>query len=266
MFRTGAINAAHPVNWESPLNRGLVGWWLTLPQRMGGNRLMDLCQPGNHGTLTSSPTWGSAAGRPGGYGSVKFSGSNYVSCGGGTALDVAAGDFSFCCWAQWTTTSAAFPMCKTTGASTNGYDLLLNRISGGASLRLNGGDATVDSTSSSLNDGAWHHLCGTRVSGYVSFFVDGVETGATTFATSITNTSAPLVFGGRNTTAFAACSVDDCRVFNRASSASEVHQLYNDARTGYQQTLNRLSRTSMATQAGSATGNRRRRVLICGAN
>lgn len=46
------INYGQPVNWSHPLNRGLLGWWLPLPNWAGGLSLRDLCGV-RHGTLTS---------------------------------------------------------------------------------------------------------------------------------------------------------------------------------------------------------------------
>lgn len=57
----------HQVNWASPLNAGLVAWWLGLPGRMGGGTWLDLCGRANgslSGGITSSD-WGCGGYYPG---------------------------------------------------------------------------------------------------------------------------------------------------------------------------------------------------------
>lgn len=67
----GSVHIADAVNWNHPLNRGLVSWWIALPDQQRGSRFRDLCQR-HHGTLTNGPAWQSAMGRPGGFGSLGF--------------------------------------------------------------------------------------------------------------------------------------------------------------------------------------------------
>jgi hypothetical protein len=70
------LDYAHPVNWEAPLNRGLLAWWQVLPQRMGGRRLLDLTgvYPMTFAALgASSATQGWApTRRVGGWGEVRL--------------------------------------------------------------------------------------------------------------------------------------------------------------------------------------------------
>ena len=97
----------------------------------GGVTLRDLVRGGRNphdGTLSgSSINWKGAGGRPGGYGSLVWASTTpFVTLGGGSAFDVATGDFSFALWATITGSTAALALCKTTGSGTKGYDLLLN--------------------------------------------------------------------------------------------------------------------------------------------
>lgn len=77
------------VNRSAPLNRGLVSWWMTLPNRLGGggNTFRDLMGR-NHGTLTNGPTW-SGNRRLGGFGSIAgtSAASSWVDCSRITQLD-----------------------------------------------------------------------------------------------------------------------------------------------------------------------------------
>jgi hypothetical protein len=67
----GEVYTGEAVNWDASLNRGLVSWWLALPDQQRGNVFRDLCSR-YHGTLTNGPTWGGSKGRPGAFGSLAF--------------------------------------------------------------------------------------------------------------------------------------------------------------------------------------------------
>lgn len=58
-IETGNIDLQNPINERSPLAKGLVGFWMGLPQagEWGGGKLKDLTRFKRHGTLTNGPTW-----------------------------------------------------------------------------------------------------------------------------------------------------------------------------------------------------------------
>ena len=69
---SGAINLREPVNRNHPLARGLVAWYLVLPNDgRAGWTWFDLCK-NNDLTLTAGPTFEGPRGRQGGWGSVQF--------------------------------------------------------------------------------------------------------------------------------------------------------------------------------------------------
>jgi hypothetical protein len=248
-MNSGAINLAQPVS-SSPLNRGLVGWWLALPQRMGGGRFLDLCQPGNHGTLNGGLTWQSAAGRPGGFGSLKWSANtDYVPL---PNMDVgkSAEDFTLAAW------------FVTPGTSS---DIILDNYQGGAneiSLYAQsgvikcyyGGTLTGVLT---VTANIWNHAALVRTGTTLQLFLNGV--GDSSVVSGSGNwSSAGFTLGnfynGTAGTSAMAGSIDDARIYRRSLSASEITALYNDSRTGYQQTLNRLPRRSYAVAGGGGGG------------
>lgn len=67
----GAIITGDPLNRSHPLARGLVSFWLPLPN-IQGSRLFDYAG-GNHGTLTNGPTWTTGEN---GFGAVSLDGSD----------------------------------------------------------------------------------------------------------------------------------------------------------------------------------------------
>jgi hypothetical protein len=83
------IDLGNPVAWDHPLNRGLLHWWLPLPNNHGATRCHDIAGD-RTGTLSSGMTWG-GTGRPGAVGrSIVGASTHNVDCGRVTALDGAA--------------------------------------------------------------------------------------------------------------------------------------------------------------------------------
>lgn len=80
------LDLGNPVAHDHPLNQGLVAWWLPLPNNQGGGTLFDI-EGGNHGTLTSGPTWVAGTGQSQ---AVSFDGSNDYA-----AVPVAASTYPF---------------------------------------------------------------------------------------------------------------------------------------------------------------------------
>ncbi len=264
-MKKGAINWGSPINSGCALNAGLQAWWLARPGN-SGNTLYSLAGS-NHGTLTNGPTWRPST-RLGGSLSLLFDGTNdyvattYAGISGAAARTTsawflttsAAGadtNYIFSCGA--TGTATAWRMSVESGA-------IWNRATGGA----------TGSWGSGYNDGAWHHVVMTMplngLMNQVACYVDGISLsgsfGSGTTAIN-TGTTTPVDIGRQNVsgTIYFTGQLDDIRVYNRAITASEVWNLYTDSITGYSLTLNRLERRWGYV---AATGNRRRRALICG--
>src|SRR5688572_2591053 len=106
----GYLLPGDAVNRASPLNRGLVSWYMVLPNRIGGggNTLRDLCRR-NHGTLTNGPTW-SGSRAPGAFGSISLDGSNdYINLGTGNRFfgSSLTNPFTIVCWIRTTIASSS---------------------------------------------------------------------------------------------------------------------------------------------------------------
>ena len=244
MFRaTRQIDYRNPVS-NSPLNRGLVSWWLALPQTMGGARLIDLCGR-YHGTLTNSPTWTSAAGRSG-WGALK-----YVSAS-----------------TQYVATSAplssltAFTLSGWTLRSASGSNVYMTTNTAGYSGLVQVGffsDGNVYITPDAV-DASQFLSCASNSTSWVHFVYtfDGSQSTATTrnklylngssqtlsgsSAATTTNASSGTLDIGRRSlsSTYTSGKIDDVQFRTRTLSSDEAVALYNDSRTGYQQTLNRL--------------------------
>ena len=239
-----AINLGQPVNRSAPLNRGLVAWWLAIPQRMQGNRFLDLCGV-SHGVLRSGPLWSSPLGRPGGLGSIFFDGVNDDILA--PTISIAA-DISFSLWAKIVAYSGqGFFIQK---GPVNSQWALYYDIS---FIRITGGSATTYSVAAPSN-GVWHHFVGTISGTTGTIYIDGISAGSGTI-TAIANGSGSICIGSFDGGYYISGNLDDVRLYNRILSASEAWQLYNASRTGYRNELNRTRRPiAMEAAAAGAVG------------
>lgn len=230
----GYLNSASPINWEHPLNSGLV-IDLTVspnPSWRGSLTLHDLVRGGKNrhdGTLTSMafpPTttsgWAGPQGRFGGYGSIRFDGTNdcIVSSGPITSKTI-------CAWVKFTATTIRAGFVQVN--STNQHVL--------ASGNSGGRFATTPSTSASagvetvaqFNDGKWHFAVALRDTNEI--YVDGVST-ATQVDTNNYSMDVAVTIGRRNATNFIASSMDGVMIYNRALIATEIAALFKESRQG----------------------------------
>lgn len=257
--KTGPLKYSDLVNKSHPLNRDLVSWWLTLPTRRG-NTWRDLMNK-NHGTLTNNPTWCGSSNRLGGWGSLTLNGTNnYVSVGDKASLEFSAGSSLF--FSFWINISSSadisqHPMIIAKADSSpstwyivrvwNNGKIVLD-IKDGSANRVEFGSAV--GANPAINDGKWHFVTtGINSNNDTAYiFINGVQK-ATTSAASIVGTLGvndnPLFIGADSTGGAAARflpgRLDDIRIYNRALSATEIKQLYNESRKGYFNLLNRFS-------------------------
>lgn len=256
MIRLGPrfIDYGQPVDVSAPLNRGLVSWWLALPQRIGGLKFWDLCNR-NHGTLTNGPTWGGAIGRPGGWGAISFDGSNdYVTAGSGSSLIP-----PLCTVAMWVRPSVTTRIdwfsqwnfvgnrrfIVLQGVTTDKFQVYAS--SDGSTLQ-NSGASTTSATAST-----WTHVAGVVDGTNVYVYVNGVSENSSAGPASLyASYSGATYIGASQEGNYATGSCDDVRLFSRALSASEVFALYNASRTGYQNELNWRRRYTVFDVGGGA--------------
>lgn len=230
------------VNRSAPLNRGLVSWWVALPNRLGGggNTLRDL-NGTNHGTLKSGPTW-SGASHAGGSGSINF-GSGYIDIppiGLGSSLTYSA-------WINPSTVSGNKAII-----SNKSTMLELNS----ANLRWFPNTATtVVSAGVSLSAGAWRHVAIAHdSSNNYTFYLDGlsVATGSTVAISNTAESSDIGRYGADGTRLFTGF-MDSICVCNRALSGAEVMSLYQSSRRGYPNELNWQRYPVYGAQQAAAT-------------
>lgn len=264
-LQQGGINLAQPVNRSHPLNRGLVAWYLSLPgDGRKGFRWLDLCGR-HHGTLTNmDPATGrvGAQGRPGGFGAIRFSTSNNtnrVQSASASALPTsasAAWAFSF-----WHRTAANASLSQYFGFGVtlpNSDDPGKNRYC----LNFNSnyywwGDARDWDTGIAFDaDNTWHHVLFTTPGGSatptISLYVDGTFRASGSPSGSLTTAGTTITAGSAHSSGASSpnASIDDCCIFNRHLSASEIRARHDLSRRGDSGMLSRVRRYWLVPEIG----------------
>jgi len=251
------------VNRASPLNRGLVSWWLAVPWYMSGPRLIDIAGR-NHGTLTNGPTRGGTS-RPKGYGQLEFvnSSDQYVDCGRITAIDGAAA-LTMTCWCYTSSTTVPHGFGRAAAANNRvsvqfaGDGFLYWIIDTGSGQGYN-----YQTRAGTPGSGVgWHHYCmvfdgsqagSARIAGYIDGVAQSLAAGING-PTSLPSDSSSFAIGrSQNSSSFSATGyADDSRLYSRALSAIEVRLLYLASLGGYQNEFNWQRYPVFGTDQGGA--------------
>lgn len=234
------------LNPRAPLNQGLVAKYICLPGMTGGQYWYDLCQK-NKGTLTNMTSgygWQGAMGRPGGWGSMRFDGSDdYVDCGTSNLFQVGTGkNLSLALWFRTTQTTNWCIVARARYAAATGRWAFL-REAGATSFFIGDtlGGTYVSVTATHL-DGIWHHVVGTYASdGVINVYLDGGKFTASGNRTPSTSATYNLLFGKYNDTSGGATGTfyqytgdaDDISIYDRPLSAGEVAGLYEASKNQY---------------------------------
>lgn len=155
-------------------------------------------------------------------------------------FDIGSGEsLSASIWIK-TTSSTSQGVVINKGDSSGGvhdvWDIIAN---GDGTFRFSYQDSSSSLTidTSALDDGEYHHLVGVYEQGTgLTGYVDGTEVGSQTGNIGGWNNSLPLVIGGAVLSSDGASSStgwyegihDDPRIYNKALTASEVSNLYNN--------------------------------------
>ncbi len=204
---------------KNATNLGLVGYW---PLNDGSGTLAaDATGQGNTGTLTNGPTW--TTGQIGQ--AITFDGTNdYVALpnlgfSGNVPLTV-----SF--WANANTNTAIQEPFSFGTSYATGIEIVRNYPSVGqiTCFCQSGTQATTNYPSV----GVWHHIVGVSTGSVFSFYIDGALAASTNVAVSVTNANYRIGASGPQSNVYPFDGkIDDVRIYNRALSAAEVTQLYN---------------------------------------
>lgn len=252
------VNPYSPIIRSAMLNRGLLRWWMALPFRHGPPRLEDLLRKSPM-TLSGALRLG-PRGRPGGFGSSVFDGTD--DFGQTAAIDLSGiTTMSIAFWMYWDAfadnndigfeSSAA----ASTAANVGGIQFVPNEsATSTVMIRVRCSTTAGNAGMSGCyltrpSAAAWHHwvICINRSAGtqqVAAVYIDGVSQSLTPHATSVDNTSTGG-FGNHawnfmsraGTSLFAAGRLDDFRICDRVIRAWEPRALMHASRRGYPQEL-----------------------------
>lgn len=238
----GLLDTRDPVNWQHPLNHGLMALWLGLPDLSAGNIFYDLAGR-NNGVLTGMTIAGSTGWVP----STRMGGSSTILCNGSTDVVVPSSAalspsvaLTCCAWAYFTNAGATSCILSK-DSSTNTQSYMLKFSGGTSNMVING---THGASGVAVTIGTWAHLVGTYDGANIKIYTNGVLSGTTAYVAAIAVGVSTVQIGGRENTAsrqFLNGGVDDVRFYNRALSAQEIYELYTLSMMGNPGVLNRIS-------------------------
>lgn len=254
----GILDNATPVNWQCPLNAGLVSWWLirrnirtwhngspSASTFDGPNEWRDLCNRNRATLMTNSPvpTLGASVGRPGGQGAANWdAGSNQRGFKVRSNVGMNTTAFTI---AAWVRTVNAGRRQSYYGDSVAWFETTVTNT-----WRYQLASGPTASSSFQLTANRWHHLVATYDGTTMRFYADGVLKASISITTSIPNSISltnDLMIGNRNDQTRWEGQIDDVRVWSRMLGGGEVEALYQDSKRGYPLTLNYLYQRFYAT-------------------
>lgn len=242
-----SVSIQSPINWASPLNRGLLRWWYCLPNQSRWNPFRELTRR-SHMTIAGASAFGSR-GRPGGFGCYQFNGTS--DYGQTAAIDLSGiSTMTLTCWLYWDAFANDNDLLVESSADSSATNqgaisILPNSSTTEIVVRVNASGTTFNSYRFARpSAAAWHHyaFCYDRNGGaqqVTAVYVDGVSQSLTSVAANTTATGGfgnyAWNFMSRNGGASlqGAGRLDDIRIYNRALPAWEARALLHASRRRY---------------------------------
>ncbi len=244
------------VNRAAPLNRGLVGWWMNLPNRLGGggSAFRDLLGR-YHGTISGALWDGRKV--PGGFGCLRLDGADDYVGFTPFALPTTAGTISLKWCPLETVTGSEHPIFEAQLGSPVRVFQIIPHLS---SLLIagwynNGDDDRIITANPSYTTGQWYRFTVSWTNGgATNAYLDNTSIGstATLTATWDTSTATTMRFGWDDSPSYGNFLLDDIRIYDRVVSPAVIDLA---SRGGYRNELNWQSRPVWASQAVGGTFN-----------
>jgi len=235
MHRLHNVYSLDPLDREHPHAQGLVGMWKVMPWS-GGTRWYDLSGNGNHGTLTGytagQQPWN--AGRDG-LGAMSFDGVDDYVATTMVGTDIATNQVTVSLWARGDTRSAIRGIFGGQDP-TPIFDRLYLRLETDNDIRFAVGDSfNCLTTTKPYNPVVWQHIVGVQNNSSVKLYYNGTQLISVT--ESVGAYTSELLSIGKFTGQVAAIDefgglLDDVRIYNRALSAAEIADQYEDSLAG----------------------------------
>lgn len=197
-----------------------------------GSGVNDETANNNRGDAVNGPTW--TTGKVGQ--SLTFNGSNQaVSVSSGSSMNIETVTVE-----GWFKTSQA-PAAdislieKWGGTGVYPYAIRLTSTGKAAFVASDGTNTPVAASTTSINNGAWNHVIGTRTkNGDMKIYINGVLEATVTDTTTVatTNTTAVTLANRSDGVQYFNGSLDELKIFNRALTATEIKAEYNAGNAG----------------------------------
>lgn len=214
-----------PIDWDSPLTKGLVGYWLM--NEGGGSKVFDSSGNGNMGTLVADTHF--VAGKFGGS-ALNFDGTgDYVDLIYNSSLSFGTGDFTLSAWIYPHTVSSYIVIFGKDVVGERDWDFGLGSQSGKLVFYDGQTDISIHSNAV-LSANSWQQVIATRSGTTLTLYVDAKVQGVGTSEGNFTETN-DIYIGAREYAGYEQYFdgiMDQLRIFNRALTASEIAQLYRE--------------------------------------
>lgn len=218
------------------MTSGLIGWW-SFDDGSG----VDISGSGFPATPTNSPkaTDGivpfANSDRGGGRGKGFTTNASAYYDAGSTAT-LALNDCTLSIWAKTSASPGNAAIISRWSAASRSYLFWSSDGSNIAFGAANSANTIWTGGWTTLKDGNWHHLAATRLGSTVVIYFDGAAKATLASASNLPSGTLPGTItlqigadtvGGLST--FPAGALDDCRIYNRALTPSEISSLYRSA-------------------------------------
>lgn len=252
------VSRRFPRNPAFALHRGLEAWFLALPGPSTGLQCVDIAGRNLHAAHIARPTWESAVGRPGGWGSLGCDGSaSYATAPFDARLCGTSQDaFTVMAWSRALNTTGVQSITGVGTAAGAGQNYTIYHNGTSLVFRVSVGASVTDlSIATGFATGVWQCDClaydGANLVGYTN----GAQVGTTAKTGTPTNVDVFYIGTLANVTPlyFFAGRIDDVRVWSRGLSATEVLLAYQESRQGYKQSLNWITQRRRKHLAGGTT-------------
>lgn len=245
-----SVEWGQPVNWSHPLNRGLVSWWLAVPQgRTGYGTLVwrDLCRlyDGALGGIDPAADWTPPLGRPGGFGAIRMDGatSEGVTL---TAPPVTAAPLTVAAWVRPSSLAAVNYVCgiRSPGNS-NGWAFGLNATTAVLQFSMFG-VIVVSSSATGIATNTWYRVGMSYDQSQVLFYLNGNLVSQHSETSAVSASSGSFMLGSYHRASSPGSIpaingyLDDVRIHNVAWGDAQFRADYQQATRFYPGMLNRI--------------------------